>query len=311
MESVEVNASLASRDKIMPYDEKVPSVLKREQLWFGSIIGRPIDEDSRMNPISPSGQSMEEEASEHILPSPTLRPAQRIQIYNQQYWWRLLNTLHESFPFTVRLFGYFDFNRIIGIPYLTKYPPRHWSLALLGDRLSKWCLEDYHTDDNKFISKAAELDWAYSESFTEQALAPLTSELLATPDGMADIFEKTVFIQPFIHLFEYDCDLFRYRLEFLQHDPEHWMHNEFPVLDSSRSFYNVLYRNKTHDICWKEISLGEYLILSRFQKGASIDRICEWLEDQEPALYESAAENLQAWFHEWAKRGWLSLQERI
>ncbi|HEV8051714.1 MAG TPA: putative DNA-binding domain-containing protein [Parachlamydiaceae bacterium] len=294
----------------MPYDERVPHVLKKEQQWFGSIIGRPIDEDSRMNPISPSGQSMEEEASEHILPSPTLRPAQRIQIYNQQYWWRLLNTLHESFPFTMRLFGYFDFNRIIGIPYLMKCPPRHWSLALLGDRLSTWCLEDYHSPDSKLISLAAELDWAYSESFTEQALPPLTAGMLASPDDMADIFEKAVYLQPYIHLFEYDYDLFSYRVEFLKQDPEYWLHNDFPVLDRSRPFYYVLFRTKTNDISWKEISLGEYLILSRFQKGASINSICEWLEDQEPALYESAAESLQIWFHEWAQREWLSLQER-
>lgn len=309
MPSVKPIASPAWQDSPMAYDEKVPHALKREQQWFGSIIGRPIDEDSRMNPISPSGVSMEEEASEHIAPSPTLRPAQRIQIYNQQYWWRLLNTLHESFPFTMRLFGYFDFNRIIGIPYLAKYPPRHWSLALLGDRLSKWCLEEYQAADSKLVSQAAELDWAFSESFTARELSPLTAEMLSKPEDLEEIFEKTVFIQPHIHLFEYDYDLFRYRIEFLKQDPEYWMHNEFPVLDRSRPFYYALFRTMTNDISWKEISLGEYLILSRFQKGASINSICEWLEDQEPAVYEAAAESLQLWFHEWAQRGWLSLQK--
>lgn len=107
----------------MTFDAKVPFKLKKTQLWFGSIIGRPIDEDSKMNPISPAGQPIEIEACDFIRPSPTLRPAQRIQIYNQQYWWRLLSSMHETFPLVTRLFGYHDFNKIIAIPYLVKFPP--------------------------------------------------------------------------------------------------------------------------------------------------------------------------------------------
>src|SRR4051794_31429096 len=98
------------------YDSKVPLQLKKELQWFASILARPIDQENQMNPISPSGLSMELEAAQHIAPSPTLRPSQRIQIYNQQYWWRLINVLHESNPMLVRLMGYLDFNRNIAIP---------------------------------------------------------------------------------------------------------------------------------------------------------------------------------------------------
>lgn len=293
----------------MKYDEKVPLVLKREQQWFGSIIGRPIDEDSQMNPISPSGESMEIEASLHIAPSPTLRPAQRIQIYNQQYWWRLLNTLHDSFPLLTRLFGYFDFNRVIGIPYLTKYPPRHWSLALLGDRLAQWCLEEYHACDKQLVSQATALDWAFSDSFISGTVAPLTLEQLAIQEGDHAIFTKTLYIQPFINLFEFGYDLFKYRIDFLKEEPEYWLNHEFPSLDHSQIYHYVLYRNQRSDIAWKKISKEEYLILSLFQKGISIESICEWLEDQQSDIKEVAADNLQQWFQEWARRGWLSLQD--
>lgn len=292
----------------MTYDEKVPLQLKREQQWFGAIIGRPIDEDSRMNPVSPTGQLMEEEAALHIAPSPTLRPAQRIQIYNQQYWWRLLNTLHESFPLVTRLFGYFDFNRTIGIPYLTKYPPRHWSLALLGDRLSQWCLEDYHAPDKKLVVQAIELDWAFSHSFIVGAVVPLNSEQMAAQDGSEAVFDKVLYLQPYVHLFEYSYDLFKYRLDFLLQDPDYWLNHEFPILECSRPYYYLLHRNPKNEISWKEISKGEYLILSLFQKGTSIEKVCEWLEGQDPELCQTAMEKLQLWFHEWTQRGWLSLQ---
>jgi len=294
----------------MAFDEKVPLSLKNQQQWFGTIIGRPIDEESRMNPISPAGCLMEEEAALHIAPSPTLRPAQRIQIYNQQYWWRLLNTLHESFPLVTRLFGYFDFNQTIGIPYLTKYPPRHWSLGLLGDRLTQWCLEDYKAADVQLVSDAAELDWAFSASFAVGAVKSLTQEEIATPDTATAILDKTLYLQPHIHLFEWEYDLFKYRTDFLKHDCDYWMDHEFPVLEHLRTYRYVLYRNARNDISWKEISEGEYLILSRFKNGASIDSICEFLEtalSESSLIQADAAENLQLWFHEWTQRGWFSM----
>lgn len=291
----------------MTYDERVPLLLKREQQWFGLIIGRPIDADSRMDPISPTGCLMEEEAAEHIVPSPTLRPAQRIQIYNQQYWWRLLNTLHESFPLLTRLFGYFEFNQVIGIPYLTKYPPRHWSLGLLGDRLPQWCREDYDAPDKGLVSHAAELDWAFSSSFTSNAGVPLTQSEVATPDDAAVLLDKTLYTQPYIHLFAWDYDLFKYREDFLKQDCGYWINNDFPVLEHSRAYYFILYRDWRNHISWKEITEGEYVILRHFQKGASINSICESLEGQKTEVYEAAMENLQVWFQEWTQRGWLSL----
>lgn len=290
----------------MIYDEKVPLLLREEQEWFGSIIGRPIDVENRINPFSPSGRSMDIEAAEHIAPSPTLQSIERIQIYNQQYWWRLLNTLHESFPFTVRLFGYFNFNQMIGFPYLMKYRPVHWSLAFLGDRIVQWCVEEYIWNGKQMVKDALEIDWAFTASFVCKSLEPLTSEQL-TEQGEA-IFSKTLYIQPSIFLFEHGYNLFQYRLKLLEHDCDYWISNGLPIMDRSKRYFHVLYRNKNNDIAWKEISYGEFFILSQFQKGASIDHVCELLEEQEPACYEAAAENLQHWFHEWAQREWLSFQ---
>jgi hypothetical protein len=133
----------------MTFDSKVPTLLKETQEWFGSIISRAIDGNSQMNPISPTGRPMREEAWDHIRPSPTLQPAQRIQIYNQQYWWRLVNTLQESFPLVTRLFGFHAFNFTIAMPFLLKYPPNDWTLNSLGDRLPRWIEEEYKADDRQ------------------------------------------------------------------------------------------------------------------------------------------------------------------
>jgi len=292
----------------MTYDAKVPHSLKREQQWFGSIIGRPIDEDSKMNPISPTGQPMETEAAEHILPSPTLRPAQRIQIYNQQYWWRLLSTLHESFPLVTRLFGYFDFNRTIAIPFLTKYPPNTWSLNTLGDKLPRWVQDAYHETDKELVLNAVKLDWAFIETFLAVQLPALNNADLPANGDMNAILSRPLYLQPHVMLFTMPYDLFSYRDAFMKQSPDYWVENDFPELERGRGYNYLLYRNRKGDISWKEVALGELKLLNMFRKGSTIEQACEWLEEQDSALCEEAINNLHLWFQEWTMRGWLSLQ---
>ena len=288
------------------FDLNVPSALKHEQIWFGSIIGRPIDEESRMIPVSPTGRSMEIEAAEHIVPSPTLRPVERIEIYNQQYWWRILNSLHDTFPLVTRLFGYTDFNLSIAIPYLCKYVPRHWSLHLVGDRLEKWVREEYEASDKHLVLNAVILDWAFTESFFAPALPRLLPDQLPR-GGVEALADKQFYLQPAIHLFSHPYDMFGYREFFLKQPPEYWVEHDFPRLEQSRDYHYILYRNKKEDISWLEISLPELHVLSRFKQGATIDVLCDWLEEQDQETCESAMENLHHWFQEWIHRGWLSL----
>jgi len=292
----------------MSYDLQVPNELKRTQQWFGSIIGRPIDEDSRMDHISPSGESMEIEAAKYIAPSPALRPAQRIQIYNQQYWWRLLGILQEGFPFLTRLMGFYDFNRHLGIPYLVKYPPNHWSLFHLGARLPQWVKEEYHAKNREMILHGAEIDWVFNLSFVVEQLPPLTSELIATPENLEKILENRIYAQKHIELFQLPGDLFQLRDTLLQHPPEHWQNHPSPPCEKSeKNLYFIVYRNLRNEISWKEISAGEYHLLMLLKKGTTIDEACEWLEEQQSTLCDEVEQHLIEWFQDWTMRGWLSI----
>lgn len=284
------------------YDQKVPPQLKKVQQWFGSIISRPIDEDSRMNPISPKGVPMEEEAFEYIVPSPTLRPAQRIQIYNQQYWWRLLNCLHEAFPLVTRLFGYFDFNQTIGIPYLVKYYPYHWSLNTLGTYMTKFIEEDYHAEDKQLVLNAAALDWAFNYAFFCKKNSLVNEH--------SDFSECKIWLQSSVHLFKMDYNLIDFRMKMIKEKPEFWTENEFPKLPKEDARYFVLWRNHKNDIAWDDLHPAAFAMLSRLKTGATLDELCDWLEEQEEAIREEASKQLQVWFREWTVRQLLTLEPR-
>lgn len=285
----------------MSYDLSVPSRLKKTQQWFASIITRAIDEDSRMNPIAPSGQPMEQESAVYIAPSPTLKPAERIQIYNQQYWWRLLSTLHESFPLVTRLFGYHDFNQLIAVPYLLKYPPNHWSLNCLGDRLPRWVDEEYKNQDKLLISHAASIDWALGDSF----VAPDE----AVEQDLSTFSDKPLHLHSSVHLFEMPYDLFQFRAEFLKEDPDYWVEHDFPQLihepEGQLAFY-IVFRNSQNNVEVEKLSKGEYLVLRQFAAGATVDALCDWLDEQKDAnLCSEASQKLHLWFQRWIAHQWL------
>jgi hypothetical protein len=289
------------------FDPNVPQALKSTQEWFASIITRPIDEDSKMNLTSPSNRPMSEEAQHYIAPSPTLQPHQRIELYNQQYWWRLLSTLHETFPLLTRLFGYAVFNQTIGIPYLETYPPNHWSLTLLGSRLVQWLEECYHEEDRQFILNAAKLDRAFDCTF----LAPAYPKISASEDSGA-LAEQTLYLQPYVALFHFPYDLLSFRTTFNEQDGDHWITHDFPELSKEKNdYYFVLYRTPKNILNWKPILAGEYFLLTSFKKGATVEQACEALEQQGEFIYNEASTHIASWFQEWMARRWLCLSNSI
>lgn len=289
----------------MTYDAKVPTALRETQEWFGRVISRRIDDQSRINPIAPSGNLIKEEAPFYIAPSPTLTPARRIELYNQQYWWRLLNTLQESFPLTVRLFGYSAFNESIAKPYLEVYPPNTWSLTPLGDRLADWVEKYYDEKDKALVLNCVKLDYKYIEAFVDAEYPTLSAE------NEEALLEKTLTLQPYVKLFTFPYDLFSFRREMLMQPVEYWVDNPFPVLSKKKKFHFVLSRSRSLDIGWAEISLPEYLLLEQLKRPQTIMELCNWLEKQKREIVNLASKNLQTWFQSWTARRWLTASEKL
>jgi hypothetical protein len=261
------------------------------QHWFGSCLRQPIDENSQINPLSPSQRPIEEEANLYIAPSPFLKPYQRLEIYNQQYWWRLLSCLHEHFPLLTRLFGYEGFNQAIGFPYLVKYAPPDWNLNAIGCTLPRWVQEEYHESDKWLIQAAAESDWAYIKAF----LAPNE-----TPPS-AD-FSRPLYLNQSITLFEYPFDFFTFRDEAVKQDAEWYVEHDFPKLNREKTFKTLVFRTANFDVAWKELSSTEFLLLKQFENGISLESLAEFLEGQHETVQQEASHHLPLWIQEWMKR---------
>lgn len=289
------------------YDPHLPNSLQITQEWFGSIISRPIDDEHRMMPISPLGKPMAVEAPRYICASPTLQPHQRIEIYNQQYWWRLLKILQENLPFVTRLFGSYDFNETLGKPYLTQYPANHWSLNHLGYRMPQWIRRHYREKDKRLVLDAALIDCAYLKCFTAAQLPSLSIPKTVNADFFESLLNQTLYHQPHLFLFLLKKQLFQFRDQFVdEKETDHWLTQDFPPMLEGRLFPVVLFRSHFNLVIWKEISVAEYTFLNLFKKGCSVSKSVEWLETQEEAIAEEIAIHLRQWLQEWISLGWLA-----
>jgi len=284
----------------MTYDAKVPLSLKQTQQWFGNVISQRLSQDNQINQVAPSGKQIKDEAPIFIAPSPTLEPYQRIELYHQQYWWRLLSIMHESFPLTVRLFGYGAFNETIAKPYLMDYPPNTWSLNPLGNRLAVWVEKHYKGDDKLLILNAVKVDFMYIDSFVSAEYS------IVSAGDETTLMEKTLALQPYIHTIALPYDLFSFRQKLLEEPVEHWVDNPFPKLSKKQKFYFALARSKSNDIGWSQITLAEFLVLEQLRNPQTLMQLCEWLEKQKREIVKVASENLQSWFQSWTSRRWLT-----
>jgi hypothetical protein len=286
----------------MPTTEpKVPIYLLSTQKWFASIITRPITSESQMNPISPSGRLMSEEAKEFISPNHKLSSDQRIQIYNQQYWWRLFSILHQNFPVLTRLFGYTDFNHSIGMPFLSKYPSRYWSLSHLGNQLSIWIDEYYSADDKALVFSTAEVDWAYQTVFFAPPPIYLQPSL--------DLLSKKLDLQQHLKLFNLPFDLFSFRTALLEEEVEFWGESDFPVLSKEKNYFFVLFRTQNNLISYKEVEEGQWTILQSISKGLTIENACDELEKKGGKACNQAEASLELWIQDWINQKWLMPKE--
>lgn len=300
----------------MSYDPKVPEELKVLQTWFAGVITQPINHKSQISPISPAGNAIEEEAQVYIKPSSTLKPEQRIQIYNQQYWWRLLSVMHSIFILATRMLGYRKFNDTIAVPYLDAFPSDNYSVSHIGDHLHDWMNNSYNGNDKQLLSDAVAIDHAMNLAFFESHYPAVTQD--TTPEKA---FSLNASLQPHITLLKMDYDLFHFRNEIKTKDPDYWSSHHFPTLEHALSensahfpelkrdkiYYFMVYRSRLNHVTWEELSEEEFHLLSLFKKEFSIEKACEWLSEDGSQYLEKATPHLQEWIQGWIAKEFLCI----
>ena len=140
-------------------------------------VRRPLTSDYQMQEATEDGNSVRTVAESYIAPNARLNSFERLEIYNRQYWFRLISAVTEDFPTLNAVLGQRRFDALI-LAYLAAHPSTSWTLRDLGGKLPTFL--EAHPEltgrRHRLAVDVARLEWAYVEAFDGALRAPLTAE---------------------------------------------------------------------------------------------------------------------------------------
>jgi hypothetical protein len=105
----------------------------------------------------------------------------RLGVYAQMYWARLVDVLRDDFPRVAAIVGSGPFTDLASV-YLTRYPSTHPSVRWAGSRFADFLGGDGAVEGLPFLADLARLEWARLAVFDAADAAPLrVEELRARP----------------------------------------------------------------------------------------------------------------------------------
>jgi hypothetical protein len=274
------------------------------QRWMKWIITDPRGvEDALLGPPSEKVANIER----YLEPKPGARhllaveehctSSDRLSIYAEAYFSRIVESLEADFPRLRAVLGEFPFQKLAA-DYLKAFPSRSYNIGEVGKNLPAFTTEYQATENIPFLPELASLEWELIESFyapnapafdpaTVAELAEHWELLLVTLEPAAKVLRS-----------KWPLDLF-------------WAWDNEQNLpcsvEASDECAFLLWR-QSGSVYLEKISPSEALALEALQKGETISRCLTLLSRQ--MEQNSASEDLETLvatlFGKWATNGIIS-----
>jgi hypothetical protein len=273
--------------------------LKALQQRMAAAVMAPLTSRETMARRRPDGMRMELEAAAFIKPNERLSALERLEIYNRQYWFRVLGCLAEDFPGLRAVLGRTRFDGLIRA-YLTACPSRSFTLRNLGSRLPAWLAENPQWIDprGRLALDTARLEWAHIEAFDEAAEPALTA------GDLTGLGETTrLVLQPHIRLLHLAHPVHQLLVDLRRKLDRAGAPGQVrrAQVGEEETFLAVHRFDQT--VYYKPLVPEAYRILLALQGGAALGVALETFEASAMPEAERPGFLRQA-FHDWASFGW-------
>lgn len=170
-----------------PRGKPQPDLARAEGL-FWSLITAPEGVRPGLDALVRRGAAAPGDLDALIDGGPGMTPADRLDIYANMYFFRLLDCLKEDFPNLLEATGAARFHNLV-TDYLLAWPSEHPSLRYVGRRLPDFLAAHALGRDCPALADLARLEWARADLFDAADCPALTREHLAalSPDEAGDI----------------------------------------------------------------------------------------------------------------------------
>jgi hypothetical protein len=276
-------------------------------------VMRPLTPDFAMQPIPEQGLPSDEIAASYIKPNCLLSSFERLEIYNRQYWFRVIDAVSEDFPALRAVLGQEKFDLLV-LAYLRENPSTSFTLRNLGARLPAW-LASYPAlagPQHALAVDVARLEWAYIEAFDGASLMPLGWEDFARLGR-----DSTLRLQPHLQLLDLQYPVDEVVLAVHKVTPaidivsnavsERRKASEVTLPEVSRSNAYLAVHRFEDSVYYRRIEREEFLLLADLRDGDSIATAIERAFEGTKLAPDLQAAKIQDYFAHASQLGWFCL----
>jgi hypothetical protein len=289
--------------------------LRQMQRVMTEALFRPLTSQWGMQKRWTDGTPMKEMASEFIKPNDRLTSFERLEIYNRQYWFRVLDCLYDDYPGLRAIVGERKFMKL-ATAYLTRYKSESYTLRDLGDRLEQFLRDepDWSSPREELALDMIRFEWAQIVAFDGPSNPPLTpDDILDTPPS-----NLRLGLQPYLSLLEsnFAVDDFLIAVKkresaVLRGEASNAM-TEAPKAELRRKRVRFPKREKVylavhrHDnvLYYKRLDQEAFAILTSLSRGETVEDACvEAITESQRTNVDWSAQ-IKEWFDGWSALGW-------
>jgi hypothetical protein len=294
--------------------------LKELQRLAFSAIRRQLTVSNSMQRTWTDGRPTAKVIAEFIKPNDRLTSLERIELYNKQYWFRLLDCLYDDYPGLRAILGETKFRKL-RIAYLEQYPSKSFTMRNLGSHLVEFLEANPHfiAPHTAMCMDMAHFEWAQVVAFDGLMLPPLVPDDLLGRDP-----EKLQLgLQPYVTLLEMGYPLDEFVLAIKKKSLRAEASNAMEMEEHSSSRKRTIRLPRPQQIFlgvhrwnnslyYKRLEPGAFILLNALHDGQTVAQACA-------AAVESAGEEavddwpgrIRGWFQTFTELRWLCARPRI
>jgi Putative DNA-binding domain len=287
------------------------------QRRMARAVMTPLTPLEGMRRVAANGRPMREVAAEFIKPNDRLTSFERLEIYNRQYWFRVLSSFAEDFPGLRAVLGGRKFDAVAKA-YLSDCPSRSFTLRNLCSRLESW-LRRHPTWAGSRQALAIDmvrLEWADIEAFDGKAEPALKPEDLAG----ADASELRLRLQPYLQLLDLRYPVDELLLGVRSDEDTEFSSNAFTERRKRKRVLAVAklklapiflaVHRLDESVYFRRLEREEFLMLSELREGKTLSCAINLALQKSSIKPADRPSKIQSWFHAWAALGWFCQPEK-
>lgn len=259
--------------------------------WMQALLTHP--DGPRAGAASPEARTaLPATLPEVFLPSKQLTSEERVGVYAEMYFLRLLEVLEEEFPALVQLLGHERAHELFQA-YVVAHPSRHYSLNVLGQKLEAFLRDEVPALESRaFALELVRLERSIQDVFDAPECTSLATDAIAAvpPErwgGARLVPIPALALHAFTHPLNVWYQAFRNDAPI-----------EVPVPDPS---WLVVFRQEGR--VWRmDLAHAQHALLSALTRGDTLEGALAALAEDGLDLAAIGPE-LQGWFRTWAAEG--------